>query len=72
MDLQGLYPASWLAGTPLPAFLEWYLSFSVDPILIGARGTQPAWGWIRSFIWLEAVFQMPCFVMGAIGLWKSE
>jgi hypothetical protein len=52
--------------------LEWYISFSRDPILIGARGTDPAWGWIRSFIVLEGVFQVPCFILGAIGLWNSD
>ena len=72
VDLQGLYPPSLLADTPLPAFLEWYIGFSKDPILIGARGVDPAWGWIRSFIALEGAFEVPCFVLGAVGLWRSE
>lgn len=45
---------------------------SKDPVLKGARGNDPAWSWIRCFILLEGMFQVPCFVIGAIGLWISE
>lgn len=71
MDAQAVYPASLVDGTPLQAFGKWYTTFSRDPIMTGILGRDPAWGWMMPFFWLEMVFQIPCFILGAIGLWKS-
>lgn len=30
------------------------------------------WDWIRGFMWVEALFQMPCWIIGAWGLWRGE
>lgn len=70
--MQPLYPASLLANTPLPAFLQWWLSISRDPILLGAFGGKREWHWLSCFLALEGGVQLPCFILGAWGLWRSE
>lgn len=72
VDLQPLYPPDLLKGTPFPLVLEWYISLTRDPILIGAIHGGQEWDWLRTFFCLEASFQMLSFVVGSIGLWKSE
>ncbi|KAK4687981.1 sigma intracellular receptor 2, partial [Tremellales sp. Uapishka_1] len=72
LDVQCLYPPGLLKNTPFPAFLDWYLSFSRDPILLGAGSGLREWDWLRKFIWMEACVQLPCFIIGAIGLWRND
>ena len=44
-----------------------------DPIMHGAVfGPEGDWGWLRTLILLEGAFQVPCFALGALGLWHSE
>jgi hypothetical protein len=74
VDFQSIYPQSILsilAHTPLPAFLQWYMRWSRDPIIIGAYSGGWEWDWIRGFMWVEALFQMPCWIIGAWGLWNG-
>lgn len=72
MDAQALYPSWMVKGTPLGAFTDWYLAFSRDPIMTGVMRQDPAWRWMMPFFYLEMFFQVPCFALGAYGLWKSE
>lgn len=74
VDFQSIYPQSILSvlsHTPLPAFLQWYMRWSRDPIIIGAYSGGWEWDWIRGFMWVEALFQMPCWIIGAWGLWNG-
>lgn len=75
VDFQAIYPASvmaHLASTPLPGFIEWYKTWSRDPIIVNAAVGGWEWDWIRGFMWVEALFQMPCWIIGAWCLWRSE
>jgi hypothetical protein len=75
VDFQSIYPPfimQYLASTPLPAFIEWYKVWSRDPIIIGASSGGWEWDWIRGFMWVEAGFQMPCWIIGAWGLWRGR
>ncbi|ODO01669.1 hypothetical protein I350_06495 [Cryptococcus amylolentus CBS 6273] len=69
LDCQSLYPPA-LVPAPLKEFLLWSAALTRDPILLGAA--RPEFGWLRSFFWLEAVFQIPCFVIGAWGLYYND
>ncbi|KAL1406070.1 hypothetical protein Q8F55_007753 [Vanrija albida] len=71
IDLQVFYPAWLLEHTPFPAVLDWYVSLSRDPILLGVVSGADEWAWLRTFFWLEALLQLPSFVVGAIGLWNG-
>lgn len=50
----------------------WSINLTRDPILLGAVNNDPTFGWLKCFSWLEAGFQVPCFVVGLWGLWNSE
>jgi len=67
-----MYPKSWMAGTPFEAFHKWYIAWSRDPILTGASSGKREWDWLLSYIYLEGLFQVPCFIIGAVGLYRSE
>lgn len=71
IDLQSLYP-QWLIPHFLTDFLRFWISISNDPILQGGSTDSPLWAWIRSFLALEAVGQIPVFIFGAYGLYKGE
>jgi hypothetical protein len=72
VDLQTLYPKHWIEGTVLNQVVQWYIQQTRDPLLDGVFRGNPNWNWIVPFLYLEGVFQAPCFVLGAYGLWKSE
>ncbi|KZV63581.1 hypothetical protein PENSPDRAFT_657202 [Peniophora sp. CONT] len=75
LDLQSIYPAAitpaWFRAIPV-----WYVGFSNDPLIAGAMGlvksTPTEFAWLKSFMWLEVVFQLPLFFWGAYGLWKDS
>ncbi|GMK59325.1 hypothetical protein CspeluHIS016_0703400 [Cutaneotrichosporon spelunceum] len=71
MDGQVVYP-SWMVTGPLEAFKEWYLDFLRDPIMTGVSTENPTTRFMIPFFYLEMFFQLPCFVLGAIGLWKND
>jgi hypothetical protein len=52
--------------------MKWYLSWSRDPVIIGATTGGVEWDWMRTFLYLEAFFQVPSHIIGAWGLWRSE
>ncbi|OJT09798.1 hypothetical protein TRAPUB_13757 [Trametes pubescens] len=74
IDLQALYPKQWVPSilSNLPKF---YVEMSSDPLIGSAMGYfgqshLDAYTWFRSFLLVEAFFQVPVFVIGLIGLWK--
>ncbi|WWC64141.1 uncharacterized protein I303_106749 [Kwoniella dejecticola CBS 10117] len=72
LDLQTIYPKHWLADTPLSSLFEWSISLARDPILGGAMSGTREFAWLRYFLYLEGFFQLPCFILGAIGLWRND
>ncbi|OWZ40959.1 hypothetical protein LQV05_004788 [Cryptococcus neoformans] len=71
LDLQYLYPPS-LIPSSLKSFMLWSINLTRDPILLGAVNNDPTFGWLKCFSWLEAGFQVPCFVAGLWGLWNND
>ncbi|KAL0247573.1 hypothetical protein I308_103645 [Cryptococcus tetragattii IND107] len=71
LDLQYLYPPS-LLPSALKSFLLWSINLTRDPILLGVVNNDPTFGWLKCFSWLEAGFQVPCFVVGLWGLWNND
>lgn len=76
LDLQTLY-ASNLRPTWLHNLFESYLESYNDPIICGAVGrweplNPTSWLWIRSFLWMEALFQLPLFFLGIYHLSKGS
>jgi len=72
VDLQALYPPWLIASTPLPGFMKWYLAYSRDPVVAGAMKGGVENAWLVTFFWIEAVFQIPTFVVSAIGLRNND
>jgi len=68
VDLQAIYPSS-LVPTLLKDFTRWYVDFSGDPLIGGAFFGGQEWIWFRTFLWLEAIFQVPVFILGARALY---
>ncbi|KDQ51011.1 hypothetical protein JAAARDRAFT_185480 [Jaapia argillacea MUCL 33604] len=73
MDLQVFYP-SWF-----PSFIRtipaWYINYSGDPLVagfMGLSGKSESWIWLKTFLFLEAFFQVPTFFLGARGLYKNN
>ncbi|KAH9065711.1 transmembrane protein 6/97 [Lactarius vividus] len=53
----------------------WYVGMSGDFLVGGAMGilgNGSGLAWFKSFLYLEALFQLPIFVIGAYGLWKDS
>ncbi|KAI0076612.1 hypothetical protein K474DRAFT_1691295 [Panus rudis PR-1116 ss-1] len=74
VDLQAIYPHGLLPGiiTKLP---ELYINLSSDPLIGGAMGyfgVPENYLWFKSFLLLEAFFQVPVFILGMRGLWKGS
>lgn len=68
VDCQHLLPS---ALRPFPHFVPWYVRASADPVLRGAFGPGREWDWIRLFLQMELWVQLPCFFVGAWGLWNG-
>ncbi|EIM23638.1 hypothetical protein E3Q22_01949 [Wallemia mellicola] len=71
IDMQSLYP-EWLIPDALKNVLHFWISLTNDPILQGGSTDSPLWAWIRSFIALEAVGQVPVFILCSYGLYKGS
>ncbi|KAI0333900.1 hypothetical protein GY45DRAFT_1271173 [Cubamyces sp. BRFM 1775] len=76
VDLQALYPKTWVPGiiANIPKF---YVEMSNDPLIGSAMGyfgqsQTEAYTWFRSFLMVEAFFQVPVFIVGLRGLWKGS
>ncbi|KAI0064001.1 hypothetical protein BV25DRAFT_1823493 [Artomyces pyxidatus] len=74
VDCQALYPASYVPDI-VKAIPAWYVGMSGDPLIGGVMdylGDGPNLVWFKTFLYLEAIFQLPVFVLGARGLWKDN
>ncbi|KAI6141748.1 transmembrane protein 6/97 [Pisolithus tinctorius] len=72
LDCQALYP-KWAVPSPIKALPIIYLSFSSDPLIAGVFGYAPGdFAWFKLFLYLEAFFQLPIFVLGAFKLWQDS
>ncbi|KAI0003717.1 transmembrane protein 6/97 [Russula compacta] len=74
IDCQAIWPKQ-LVPKLLQAFPLWYVNMSGDPLVGGAMGilgNESELAWFKSFLYLEALFQLPVFVLGARGLWRDS
>jgi len=73
VDCQAIWP-KYLVSEFLQGIPSWYVSTSGDPLVGGAIGIRPnaGLGWFKSFLYLEALFQLPVFFIAARGLWKDS
>ncbi|KAI9460617.1 transmembrane protein 6/97 [Lactarius psammicola] len=74
IDCQAIWPKQ-LVPKALQLLPPWYVGMSGDPLIGGAMGifgNESELAWFKSFLYLEALFQLPVFVIGAYGLWKDS
>ncbi|KAI0046729.1 hypothetical protein FA95DRAFT_1493602 [Auriscalpium vulgare] len=75
IDCQALYPPAYVPDV-IRALPAWYVAMSGDPLVGGAMGLLPVpereLVWFKTFLCLEAVFQLPTFFIGARGLWRGS
>ncbi|KZW01237.1 hypothetical protein EXIGLDRAFT_638557 [Exidia glandulosa HHB12029] len=75
VDFQAFYP-SWIpTAYKLPALANWYLATYGDPVLAGGMGLhgRPVDViWLKSFFYIEALFQFPVFFIGAWALYNNR
>ncbi|EPQ56635.1 hypothetical protein GLOTRDRAFT_60011 [Gloeophyllum trabeum ATCC 11539] len=74
IDLQAIYPTTMVPKliAQLPVF---YVQMSGDPLIgggMGYFGTKETYVWFKTFLFLEAIFQLPVFVLGARALYKGN
>lgn len=74
IDLQALYPPS---VTPyfIRALPQLYVQMSNDPLIggvLGMLGDSQPFVWFKTFLAIEALFQLPVFMLGARGLWRDS
>jgi len=74
VDCQAIWPKQFV-----PNFVQdipiWYVGMSGDPLVgraMGIIGNGSDLAWFKSFMYLEALFQLPVFVLGANGLWRDS
>lgn len=66
VDVQALYFVDKIS--PLALRKIYLFAQEGDPLLENALSSP----WFQSFLFLEVVFQLPVFVLGARGLWKGS
>ncbi|KAG1850682.1 transmembrane protein 6/97 [Suillus subluteus] len=74
IDLQALYPPS-LTPYFIRALPQLYVQMSNDPLIgsvLGMSGDGQPFVWFKTFLAVEALFQLPVFVLGARGLWRDS
>ncbi|KAF8745474.1 hypothetical protein AX14_008900 [Amanita brunnescens Koide BX004] len=76
LDIQHLYPTD-LVPSFVRTLLRLYIQMSNDPLVGGIAGyftgTNPdQFVWFKSFIVLEAIFQLPVFFLGMRGLYNDS
>ncbi|CAK9786822.1 unnamed protein product [Cutaneotrichosporon oleaginosum] len=71
MDAQAVYP-KWLVPGALESFGKWYIGLFRDPVMTGVLTRDGSMDFMMPFFYLEVVFQLPCFVLGAMGLWRND
>jgi len=74
LDCQPLYPPS-LVPSFISQLPKMYTQISADPLisgLMGFSGESNNFLWFKTFIFIEAFFQVPVFILGMRGLWKDS
>ncbi|KAF9475209.1 hypothetical protein BDN70DRAFT_957713 [Pholiota conissans] len=74
VDLQWIYPKQFIPSF-MSGFLNFYIDLSRDPLiggLAGVFGDNTHLTWFKTFITLEAIFQIPVFIIGLQGLRKGS
>ncbi|KAH9980855.1 transmembrane protein 6/97 [Lactifluus volemus] len=74
IDCQAIWPNQ-LVPRFVQSFIPFYVRLSGDPLMGGAMGLLPNGSeltWFKSFLYIEALFQLPVFVLGARGLWLDS
>ncbi|KAH9053113.1 transmembrane protein 6/97 [Lactarius vividus] len=74
IDFQAVWPKH-LTPESLQLLPPWYVGMSGDFLVggsMGILGNGTGLAWFKSFLYLEALFQLPVFVIGAYGLWKDS
>ncbi|KAI0316064.1 transmembrane protein 6/97 [Amylostereum chailletii] len=74
VDCQALYPARYVPEI-IRSIPTWYVAVSGDPLIGGAMGIHESgtkYAWFTTFLWLEAMFQLPVFFLGARALYNDS
>lgn len=67
LDCQSLYPLH-MIPQPMKDFNAYYLREFKDPLVANARHMP----WFKSFMWCEAIFQLPFFFWALRGLYNGR
>ncbi|KZT66157.1 hypothetical protein DAEQUDRAFT_715483 [Daedalea quercina L-15889] len=76
VDLQAIYPPHLIPGA-MKGVVDYYLTTYNDPLIGGVMGffgpaKADALNWFRTFVTMEAFFQLPVFLLGMRGLYKDS
>ncbi|EPT01234.1 hypothetical protein FOMPIDRAFT_1161861 [Fomitopsis schrenkii] len=76
VDLQAIYPPH-LIPAPMKAIIDYYLTTYNDPLIGGVMGffgpaKAESFSWFRTFVIMEAWWQLPVFLLGMRGLYKDS
>jgi len=74
IDCQAIWPKEFVPKS-LQLLPPWYVGMSGDPLVGGTMGicnNGSELAWFKSFLYLEALFQLPVFVIGAYSLWRDS
>jgi len=74
VDLQAIYP-SHLVPPLIAQIPKMYIRMSNDPLIggaVGLLGKSDHYIWFKTFLYLEALFQIPVFILGMRGLWNDS
>lgn len=74
LDLQYFYP-KWTIPPFMRSLIPLYVQMSNDPLvggLAGFFGDNSHLLWFKTFLYLEALFQVPVFFIGLYGLYKGS
>ncbi|KAA1094683.1 hypothetical protein PGT21_028289 [Puccinia graminis f. sp. tritici] len=70
VDIQPLLPQA-VQLDVFKRLLDFYLENTPDPLMLSARSQDPSFLWFRWFLVHEALFFLPCFLIGIRGLLKG-
>ena len=75
VDLQAIYPPH-LIPDPMKEIVDYYLTTYNDPLIGGVMGffgpaKAESFHWFRTFVIMEAWWQLPVFLLGMRGLYKG-
>ncbi|KAI0729956.1 transmembrane protein 6/97 [Fomitopsis betulina] len=76
VDLQAIYPPH-LVPAAMKGIIDYYLTAYNDPLIGGVMGffgpaKAESFNWFRTFVIMEAWWQLPVFLLGMRGLYKDS